>query len=118
MQKEAQLSQVSDRDTDLMFISRNNRMDQEETKMDSLREEPAKLHMHQLSYAIDESVIEYSIPSVTKRKNQNIKINIHINNDIINGKCKNPKSKERNRNYHNNGSLQDSDISLTRSHSA
>merc|ERR1712129_268140 len=37
-------------------------------------------------FSIDESVIEYHVPSVLnkiKRRNKNIKINIHINNDIV-----------------------------------
>merc|ERR1712228_808563 len=60
---------------EIKFLSRNNYKNKRRSKSFCLSE-----------FQIDESVIEYHVPSVVqakKRRNKNIKINIHINNDII-----------------------------------
>ena len=134
----------SDTNDELQFLSRSNKMNEDEVKMDlspdidveevvngmkSIHSKRPNLTTHQLSYDIDESVIEYHVPSVSKRKNQNIKINIHINNDIINGKCKKPKASERERHNDRNRDRdrdrsrvrdreRDRGIAIARAHSA
>jgi len=83
---------VSDRqkeNDDILFISRNNEVSKhsKENYIDQVR------HVDDgIKFEIEESVIEYHVPSKAKKqKNQNIKINIHINNDIISKKKKSNK---------------------------
>jgi len=111
-------------DDELRFLTRSNKMDDEEedeVKASGVGSEErangrgtGKYGARPIvSYDIDESVIEYHVPSVSKRKNQNIKINIHINNDIINGKVKKSKSTaDRNRRQDRQ------QIAIARAHSA
>eukprot|EP01083_Nonionella_stella_P175154 609116_1 len=64
---------------DLMFISQNN-----VSEFDIRRH-----HVMGTCFEIEESVIEYHVPSMTKQnRNKNIKINIHINNDVNSKKKK------------------------------
>jgi len=76
---------------EIKFLSQNNSklMQKRRSKSFSLSEFP---------FEIDESVIEYHVPSIVqklnKRRNKNIKINIHINNDIIGG-AKQKKNKKK-----------------------
>merc|ERR1712087_672646 len=76
---------------EIKFLSRNNYKNKRRSKSFCLSE-----------FQIDESVIEYHVPSVVqakKRRNKNIKINIHINNDII-AKDKRQKIKKENASEH------------------
>merc|ERR1712130_1021617 len=77
---------------EIKFLSQNNYKNKRRSKSFCLSE-----------FQIDESVIEYHVLSVVNKKrqqnNKNIKINIHINNDII-AKDKRQKIKKKNASQH------------------
>jgi len=88
---------ISDSD-DILFIARNNR-----AHSDRSRSRAKWQDVHLPMFGIEEGVIEYHVPSTRsgrdvqsrqsrqsgreRKQKQNIKINIHINNDVLN-KCR------------------------------
>eukprot|EP00485_Elphidium_margaritaceum_P008404 CAMPEP_0202692398 /NCGR_PEP_ID=MMETSP1385-20130828/6786_1 /ASSEMBLY_ACC=CAM_ASM_000861 /TAXON_ID=933848 /ORGANISM="Elphidium margaritaceum" /LENGTH=1378 /DNA_ID=CAMNT_0049347925 /DNA_START=30 /DNA_END=4166 /DNA_ORIENTATION=- len=76
---------------DILFIAQNNKPPSSSSMTAGAQVPPP---LEQPLFEIEDSVIEYHVPSrAKKKKSQNIKINIHINNDIVNNKKKKGGSK-------------------------